>query len=73
MIQTVSQITSIMIQTVSQILTLGNLNTEFLDRPDELLELPLKGSSSLSVDTNRLIIAAVMMYIGATGRFPVYC
>ena len=62
-----------MIQTVSSILTVSNLNTDFLDRPDELLELLLKGSSSLSVDTNRLIFAAVMMYIGATGRFPVYC
>ena len=62
-----------MIQTVSSIITVSNLNTECLDRPDELLELLLKGSSSLSVDTNRLIFTAVMTYIGATGRFPVYC
>ena len=60
-----------MIQTVSNILTVSNLNTEFLDRKDELLELLLKDSSSLSVDTNRLIFAAIMTYIGPTGRFPV--
>ena len=51
---------------------MGPSNIDFLDRPDELLELLLKGSS-LSVDANRLIFAAVMTYIGATGRFPVYC
>ena len=51
-----------MIQTASNILTVSNLNTEFLDRPDELLDLLLKGSSSLSVDNNRLIFAAVMTY-----------
>ena len=43
-----------------------------MNKPSELLNLLLLGSSGLSVQLNQLLFAEVNTYIGATERFPVF-